>query len=311
MGHASRCVPIIKNLCENNKVILGISPLNAGFFEMHFPQLQKVQLPSYNIRYSKYLPAFFKLLLQVPRVYRVVQKERIQLQRLIRQHAIDLVISDSRLGCYSKQVKSIFITHQLNLKVPYLTKLANAIHQKWMRHFTEVWVPDFENPAQRLSGQLSDPSNVQVPVFFIGPLSALQQQGVQTNTSRIDTLILLSGVEPQRSVLEKKLIHAFKASSQRIVLVRGTEKKMEVEAKGMEVHNLAFGKTLSELISNAGRVICRSGYSTLMDLHRLEKKKLVLIPTPGQSEQEYLAAYWAQKFQARVYAQSEITNEGF
>lgn len=306
MGHSSRCVPIIESLCEHNTVILGISDVNAAFFEWHFPQLQKVQFPSYGIRYSKHWPVFFKLLLQIPRLFAVVKKENSLLKGLIKKHSIDLVISDSRFGCYSKQVKSVFITHQLNLQVPYFSGIANALNRIWIQRFSEVWVPDVEPPEQRLSGNLSDATEIHLPVFFIGPQSALQNHKTLAKTKPIDTLILLSGVEPQRSIVEEKLLNALESDSKKIVMVRGTEKKLEVEVKGVEVHHLAYGKTLAELIVNSDRVICRSGYSTLMDLQVLGKKNLVLIPTPGQSEQEYLAGYWAQHFQAKVLRQENI-----
>jgi len=300
-------VPIIESLSENNKVILGITESNIDFFELHFPQLQKIHMPSYGIRYSKYLPAFFKLILQSPRVFGVIKKENALLRKLIEDHHIELVISDGRFGCYSNQVKSIFITHQLNLQVPFFSGMANAINRKWIQRFNEVWVPDFEEIERRLSGKLSDASRIKTPVFFIGPKSALEKHNASDTPETIDTLILLSGVEPQRSLLEEKLLGSLDdVSTKRIVLVRGSEIEMRVAPQGVEVYNFSYGKKLAELIVRSRRVICRSGYSTLMDLHVLGKKELVLIPTPGQSEQEYLAEYWAQKFQAKVYRQSEI-----
>ncbi len=263
-------------------------------------------MPSYGIRYSKHLPTFFKLILQGPRVFGVMKKENALLRQFIEHHHIELVISDGRFGCYSNQVKSIFITHQLNLQVPFFSWKANAINRKWIQRFNEVWVPDFEEIERRLSGKLSDASRIKTPVFFIGPKSALQKHMVPDTPETIDTLILLSGVEPQRSLLEEKLLESLDASTNRIVLVRGSEKEMGVAPQGVEVYNFSYGKKLAELIVRSRRVICRSGYSTLMDLHALGKKELLLIPTPGQSEQEYLAEYWAQKFQAKVYRQSEI-----
>ncbi len=306
MGHASRCVPIIEQLCEHNKVILGTTELNAAFFEWHFPQLQQVQLPSYGIQYSKHVPVYLKLLLQLPRLFGIVKKEKALLERLIQQHGIDLVVSDSRYGCYSNAVPSVFITHQLKLQVPFFSKWANALNKKRIRRFTEVWVPDHEQAEQRLSGTLSDASDLDLPVFFIGPQSALQKYTSLDKTKPIATLILLSGVEPQRSILEEKLLKALEMDSKKMVLVRGAEKKSSVSIKGMEVYPVAYGKTLAELIANSERVICRSGYSTLMDLYGLNKNNLVLIPTPGQSEQEYLATYWAQRFQAKLLRQEDI-----
>lgn len=263
-------------------------------------------MPSYGIRYSKYLPAFFKLILQSPRVFGVIKKENALLRKLIEDHHIELVISDGRFGCYSNQVKSIFITHQLTLQVPCFSWMANAINLKWIQRFNEVWVPDFEEIEQRLSGRLSEASSIKTPVFFIGPKSAMQKYTVPDTPETIDTLVLLSGVEPQRSLLEEKLLGILDAGNKRIVLVRGSEMEMRSAHQDVEVYNFAYGEKLAELLVRSRRVICRSGYSTLMDLHVFGKKELVLIPTPGQSEQEYLAEYWAQKFQAKVYRQSEI-----
>jgi len=311
MGHATRCVPIIELLSENNRVILGVSDVNRLFFEDHFPLLQKINMPTYGIRYSKRFPLLLKLILQVPNVLRVLKNENTLLKTLIAHHHINLVISDNRFGCFSKTVKSIFITHQLNLQAPFISGLANAINRYCIQHFNEIWVPDYQEAERRLSGKLSDSSRIKTPVHFIGPQSALQKYTKSDPPERKETLILLSGLEPQRSILENKLIQALGGNTKNIILVRGSEKPLVGIPSGIEVHNFVYGQKLAELIVQSNRVICRSGYSTLMDLHVLGKKDLVLIPTPGQSEQEYLAEYWAQKFKARVYTQTEITKGVF
>ena len=119
-------------------------------------------------------------------------------------------------------------------------------------------------------------------------------------------LIILSGPEPQRSILEKLLVRKYLKSSEKIILIRGTKEQLSVRTGTIEIHNVLYGEALRNKILNAEKIICRSGYSTLMDLHVLGKKQLLLIPTPGQTEQEYLAEYWRLKFGAEILPQAEL-----
>jgi len=309
LGHATRCVPIILSLMEKNKIFIGVTNLNTHFFSEQFPEVEKVELPSYKISYSKYLPLWLKLVMQWPAIKSVIRKEKKMLAETITKYKIDLVISDSRYGLSNKDVHCIFITHQLNLKTPFFFDIANRVNRKYIHRFNEVWVPDYENENLRLSGQLSDSGLINIPVKYIGPKSALQNQFTdQTLLKKYDILILISGVEPQRTLLEEKLMERFVDSGKKIVLVRGTRTEAPLKNENVKIIDFASGAELKELIVNAGTVICRSGYSTLMDLHLLDKKKLILIPTPGQREQEYLASYWSKKFNALEVPQNKIRN---
>ncbi len=307
LGHATRCVPIIKELSINNKVIIGTSSLNRSFFDKNFPTLQKINLPSYNISYSKNLPVWIKILIQWPKINAVIDEEKKLLEKIIIENKIDLVISDNRFGLYHKNVESIFITHQLNVQSPLFLGLANKKNKEYIHQFNKVWVPDHKNENERLSGQLSNSEGVKIPVEYIGPQSVLNDIEINSyNDEKCHLLILLSGVEPQRSILENKLLEKFKDSRKKIVLVRGSNSEFNAVNKNISVFNFAFDGELKKLILGAETVICRSGYSTLMDLHLLNKKKIILIPTPGQTEQEYLAEYWKEKFEAKVCEQKNI-----
>jgi uncharacterized protein (TIGR00661 family) len=309
LGHATRCVPIIKSLSKDNTVVIGVSHLNAPFFIRHFPNLQKAELPSYKISYSKNLPAWLKIILQWPKIKSVVKKERQVLKKIISHYKIDVVISDNRFGLTNENVKCIFITHQLNLKGPFSLSIADRVNKKYINSFNEIWVPDYEDKSRRLSGVLSDSAGVKVPVTYIGPQSFLNDPEFKTTGSeKIDYLILLSGVEPQRSILEKILVEKFNKNKLKILLVRGSATNFELQRGNLKVVDFSFGEELKNIIINADTVICRSGYSTLMDLHLLNKNKLILIPTPGQTEQEYLAAYWKKKFNILVIDQG-VANE--
>jgi len=306
LGHASRCVPLIHELKKNNRVILGVTELNAFLFDQYFPELEKVTLPSYAISYSKILPLWFKLLLQWPKINKVIKQENDQLHEIVNTYSIDLVISDNRFGLFSKSIESIFITHQLQLKTPLFSIFANKLNKKHIHCFNEVWVPDFEDVKARLAGDLSRSEGIKLPVKYIGPQSALTISTTHKLQNKFDYLILLSGVEPQRTILEKICLRVFKHSHKKIVLVRGSNITAKNSSQNISVIDFVAGDELKDLILHAETVICRSGYSTLMDLCLLNKKQIILIPTPGQTEQEYLANYWKANFGATVFVQKNF-----
>ncbi len=312
LGHATRCVPLIKRLSKNNTVIIGTTGANRDFFERYFPLLQKINLPSYNIRYSKTWPQWLKILWQWPHIASVIKQERKIIGTLITGKKIDVVISDNRFGLHHKEARCIFITHQVRLKTPFFSGFANYINQNYIHRFNELWIPDFEEAGNRLAGGLSDAAKIKIPVKYILPQSHLAESKEPGPAShKTDYLILLSGPEPQRSLLEEALVNKLEHSPKRTVLVRGAAHLPELITRQIQTVNFAEGAELRQLVVNAETVICRSGYSTLMDLYLLEKKQLILIPTPGQPEQEYLAEHWKEKFQAKIILQKELVNSAF
>jgi len=62
---------------------------------------------------------------------------------------------------------------------------------------------------------------------------------------------------------------------------------------------------LAEALKGAETVVCRSGYSSLLDLAALGQRA-VLIPTPGQPEQVYLAKHWATRFGMATCSQRDL-----
>ena len=293
----------------DNIVILGISGSTAYIFNEEFPELKKIDIVPYNIKYSRYLPVTLSLMFDLFRIFRVIKREHAQLENIIREHKIDVVISDNRFGLYHPLIESVYITHQLTIKAGVFSGLANSIHHRFIKKFNHVWVPDFADPERSLAGELSV-NTVSKHAKYIGPLSRLDASVIKTDT--YDILCLLSGVEPQRSMLEVKLIECFKGSAKKICLVRGTKDVLKVEPEGnFTVIDLPNAGLLAQCIRNSTAIICRSGYSTLMDLHKFQKKELILIPTPGQTEQLYLAHYWQKKYGAKVLKQRNSQNFEF
>lgn len=293
----------------SNEVILGVTPLTAIVFNEEFPDLKKISIEPYNIFYSKKISLSLKLLLDAPRIFGVIKKEREQLKKIIHEHQVNVVISDNRFGLYNSQARCIYLTHQLNIEAGMFSGLANHIHRRFMKRFQEIWVPDFENEKETLAGKLSR-NTVFKNVQYIGPLSRLPI--AETTNKEFDYLCLLSGPEPQRTLLENMLISAAEKSVLNIVLVRGTNQPSElVMPKNLKAYNTPSAKELSTLVTNSKTIVCRSGYSTLMDLYALKNINCILIPTPGQGEQIYLANYWQERFGARVIQQKDIVDFQF
>jgi hypothetical protein len=306
LGHASRCIPLIRRLSQNNQVIVGVTDGTEPLFTSYLPEKKLIRIPAYDIRYSSVLPVWLKIITQLPKVLRSIRAEKKAIDQIVKDHGITMVISDNRPGLYSKSVHSVYITHQLRVKIPLVSVLATGWHRYYMHKFNEVWVPDFQDRQMALAGEMSDSRYLKVPVTYMEPQSALEHDNAE-NEERYDYLILLSGVEPQRSILENKLIGALKNYEGRIVLIRGTSKPVPLPSlPNFEIHNFVSGDALSELIRHSRTLICRSGYSTLMDMYTLRKDKLILIPTPGQTEQIYLADLWKKRFNAKVIPQDKV-----
>ncbi|MGZ5192269.1 MAG: glycosyltransferase, partial [Flavisolibacter sp.] len=260
LGHATRCVPLIKQLMENNVVILGITPTTALIFNEEFPELKKIDIEPYHISYSKRLPIGLKLLFETPRILGVIRKEHEQLKTIIKEQQIDVAISDNRFGLYHKDVECIYMTHQLNIQAGLFSSIATKIHQRYINKFDQVWIPDYENKS--LAGNLSKNKGLK-NVTYIGPISRLPIS--ESFSETFDYLCLLSGPEPLRSELESQLIEQAGKSVMKICLVRGSTKALSNIPQNMTVSNLPTAAELGHLIQSSKTIICRSGYSTLMD----------------------------------------------
>jgi len=291
LGHATRCIPIIRALQNKGyEVILAAEGAQANLLQTEFPDLQILPLAGYRVSYSKrkwWLP--LSLLLQLPRLLRIIKYEKNWLDTVIDQYKIGLVISDNRYGLCSKKVACIFITHQLTIKIPFgwLEKLVQRINYRYINQFNSCWVPDAAGELNA-AGLLSHPGKLPVTkVQYIGLLSRFQQQPV---AKKYDYCILLSGPEPQRTLLEKKLVTGLSNIEEKILLVRGKPGATDLLQTGanLDVKNHLPGSALQEAIMQSEYIISRSGYTTVMELLSLQKKS-ILIPTPGQTEQEYLA----------------------
>jgi len=188
---------------------------------------------------------------------------------------------------------------------------------KWnyafIEKFSTCWIADLEGELS-IAGLLSHPSGLpSIPVKYIGILSRFYKS--ENRHQKNALLILLSGPEPQRSEFEDILFGQLSNSTLDTVIVRGlpgSDLPVPFIREGVEVWNHLPSEVLNELLNNSKYIVARSGYSTIMDLLAV-KRNAILIPTPGQTEQEYLGHHLHEKkmdvFSCSKKLRSAIGNE--
>jgi len=315
LGHAVRSIPILKALSESGfEIILAGNGFSLEFLRREFPDWQYLVLPPFEMRYSGGNSQVISVLKALPKMIAASWKEHRQLRHLIKNRNIDIVISDNRFGLFNKNCISVYITHQLTIPLPavfrFLTPVVRKLHQMVISNYTYCWIPD-EPGDFNLSGNLSHNQTLPKNVRFIGILSRFQRETFSMRTEKqYDFLFILSGVEPQRTMLEKKIISLFQENSPRkAVLVRGIPCKNEQiseRAGELTIINQTSEKELKSLLEASEVVVCRSGYTSVMELAALSQRA-VLIPTPGQPEQEYLAEYLSSYPLFSCIKQEELT----
>ncbi len=294
----------------SNRIIIGVTSLTQTIFNEEFPELQKIEVPAYNIRYSKKIPISLKLVLDAPKFLNTIKKENKFLEELILKYKIDVVISDNRFGLHSKNAYCIFITHQLFLKTDVATKFAQNINKKYILNFDEVWIPDEEDESKSLSGNLSHGKHFHKNLRYVGALSRLEKGSIEEK--KYDYLFLISGPEPQQSIFANLLIKkAEQLPNLEFVVISTNSLKQTIQNINFFISPNA--KKLSQVIEQSKKIICRSGYSTIMDLQKLqvEFKNVILVPTPSQTEQEYLADYIKNKFGSKLVLQNQVLKINF
>lgn len=293
LGHATRCIPIIRYLIENEfKVIIAADNRPLELLKKEFPSSEFLQLPGYEVNYSEKIPMIWSIFFSIPRIIKGICREHISLKKIIKNNNIDLVISDNRYGLWSKKIPCVFITHQLLIKSPFAEKILFKINKYFINKYNECWVPD-RGGNDNLSGDLAHYFPLQKNTFFIGALSRFSSSlSVEENRKEVlDVMVILSGTEPQRSVFEKIILQQLKHTSLKTLIVRGIpETGTSVKDGNIEIISHLKTPEMLRAILSAKIIIARSGYSTIMDLATLGKKA-IFVPTPGQTEQEYLAEY--------------------
>jgi UDP-N-acetylglucosamine:LPS N-acetylglucosamine transferase len=314
LGHATRCIILIRSLQTlGYEVYIATEGYHETILKEALPHANFLKLRGYRIKYAKWgytLPIL--LLFQLPQILFSILYEYRWLKKAQAQYQFDFIISDNRFGFYHPAVPSVFITHQLNLQMHFAwaTRAFQKIQYKWLKRFTACWIPDLAGP-NNLSGVLSNPKDKpSIPLWYMGCLSRLKETKLAVENVQKEPIIFLgivSGPEPQRTLLENLMWKAGNEQNIKFVMIAGRPSKDEPnkviqENKNAKLYAHLDATELVLEIKRAEYIICRGGYTTLMELIPF-KKKLIFIPTPGQTEQLYLGKFWQEKKWALCYAQ--------
>ncbi|MBK9211535.1 MAG: hypothetical protein IPO14_00855 [Saprospiraceae bacterium] len=304
LGHATRCVPLINELnAMGHRVIIAASGSGFTYLQLVFPNVEIIRLREYAIKYFK--NAFLTYLYNALNIPLRIWQDRKALSEILKKYDVDLIISDNRFGFYSNYIPSVFVTHQLNIQHPIkLFKwLINKLNKFIIKKYDEIWVVD--DQKLDFAGKLSA-ENIQSRIVYIGLLPSIEAK--ISNEESIQYLLILSGPEPMKSIWLNGVCQKFFDSGMQLNIVG---EAANVDGRYQNIEGIKFygqlsGQDLADCISRSEYIISRSGYSTLMDLSGFGKK-LILIPTPHQPEQIYLANYFQEKGWAISIAQDEFT----
>jgi spore coat polysaccharide biosynthesis predicted glycosyltransferase SpsG len=312
LGHATRCIPIIKELIQQGaQVTIAASGSQNTLLKQEFPLLEFLELPGYKIRYKTGVLLKWALFARVPVLLRKIRNENIWLEKTLENRKIDVVISDNRYGLFNNKLYSVFISHQLLIQSGWTSSVAgdrwSLAFSRWVENkilkwnyklimkFSTCWVPDQEG-NDSFAGRLSHPPVLPpIPVKYIGILSRFKK--TEKNIISNSLLILLSGPEPQRTEFEDILFRQLAGSTLQTTVVRGlpdTYDSVPQIRDAVKIFNHLPSSDLNELMAESEFIIARSGYSTIMDLMKM-KRNAILVPTPGQTEQEYLGIYMKER----------------
>ena len=299
LGHATRCIPLIEHhLRQGDEVVLGGDGASLTLLKKRFPSLQVLALAPLELRYSKRSSQVGAMIRALPQLLRSAIADHRLLAEYLRYEAFDLIISDNRFGLYTRKVRCAYMTHQLTIPLPrmwrWLEPLAAGMHRRIIKRYDECMIPDYE-AAPGLAGRLSHPAVLPRNARYIGPLSRFAGMDVQKDES-YEVVAVLSGLEPQRSILEQEICETYK--DKKLLVVRGKTGLPPTVSRHGKITLVPWldDKTLAAYMRGAERLVMRSGYTSIMDMEALGlTDKTEWHPTPGQPEQEYLAELLRQR----------------
>lgn len=312
LGHASRDIPVIELLRKyDHNVIVAGDQLQIGIITQRFPGIETVNFPSLKVVFTKNSNQFLPLLWVALRLPFFNLWEHSKLKGLINLHKVDIVISDNRYGLWNKSVKTVIITHQLTTIPPFPFKWAKSITKvitkKWLSRFNQVWIPDYCD-ERSVTGILSKPNGLN-NLHYVGLLSRFYNISIDSQFNGFDMVVVASGPEPQRQIfidISAKLAQKWKLNC---LVIEGKPLNGLIPRNVDGVWHVGHLPDLQFALAilNSKYLIVRGGYSTIMDLLALGVSGL-LVPTSGQTEQEYLAEYLSQKGYFRFVKQKELSN---
>jgi len=295
-GHAGRMIPLALELKKRgHEITFGADKSLIHALEKDLIDITIIPIPGIRIRYSRVLPQYFCIFLQVPLLIISAFREHAALKRIVSELKPDIIISDNRFGFFHRYVYSVFVTHQLRIAFPrflrFLEPVAVWLNRQIISRYDLCLVPDYPGKVN-LSGRLSHDVKLPENVFYTGPFSRFRipyKGEIFMNLPPLYHCLILSGPEPQRSLLFKKVSSVLQGIH--LVVLSGTPLGSDLKDRhGITVITNPETATMRHAITGSKMVISRAGYTSVMELVSLGKGG-VIIPTPGQTEQEYLGQY--------------------
>jgi hypothetical protein len=316
LGHAARMIPMARKLQEmNNNIFIASGEEHLAFFRNELPGLTLINFSGFRPGYSRCLPQYFVLLLKTPQLFYHIILEHFRVKKIIRDYNIDIIISDNRFGLWNKKITSVYVTHMPLIPFPepfrVLEFIGIHLHRAVIKRYSYCFIPDLPGEVN-VSGRLSHGISLSLNVRFIGILSRFETSKKEKNNPadfRHNTIIL-SGPEPQREMFKQKLVSLLQGKEPPVVIFEGKPGDSVKSSRSGNViyYNHLTASDMRDIVTGSECVVSRSGYTTVMDLISMNCGAL-LIPTPGQTEQEYLATYWKEKFGFKILQQREITKD--
>lgn len=315
LGHAARMIPLARKLQGlNNNIFFGAGEKHLAFFRSEMTNVTLINFSGFSPGYSRYLPQYIFMLMKTPLLLWHIIREHNRLKKIIKDYNIDIIISDNRFGLWNKKVTSVYITHMPRIPMPGLFRIFEVIgvwlHRAIIKQYTFCFIPDLPGELN-LSGRLSHDITLPLNTIFSGIMSRFNSEDIKESGSGFPhNTVILSGPEPQKSMLKKKLIQLLKDKEPPTVILEGKPDRMNEEYRKGNIISYSHltASEMKKMTETSQIIISRSGYTTIMDLVFLKRTGL-LIPTPGQTEQEYLADYLSGKRWIQTVNQKDLTKD--
>lgn len=296
-------IPVAEQLMSmGNNIFIGSGEQHLALFRAELPGVALIKFTGFKPGYSRFLPQYFSLLLKTPGLLYHIIVEHFRIKKIITEHNIDIVISDNRFGLWNRKVTSVYVTHMPGIPLPkklrFLEIFGILFHRSIIKKYSLCFIPDLPGELN-LSGRLSHGIKLPDNVRYIGILSRFSRTEVLPKAEKEKfrhNTVILSGPEPQREMLKQKLVNLLKELDTPAVIFEGRpdSKKKSVRSGNLLFYNHLPAADMKEMIIESDSIVTRPGYTTIMELVSLNCSAL-LIPTPGQTEQEYLAEYLSEK----------------
>jgi uncharacterized protein (TIGR00661 family) len=299
-GHVSRSISILKKLqLQENTLFIACNEVQRVVFESYLDQVTYIQHEGYPFQFNA-SKSFEKSLLKHRKALRKrLYQEHKEVEQMCVDFQIELVVSDHRYGFYATKIPSVFITHQLNLPLPWYLFFAQWMHRRLISKFNTVWICDDE--IENWAGKLSKPWN-KLNAEYIGIQSRFEFLKITEKSNLFENLYVVSGPHPfSNHFLDFALNHARNTIGNHKIIVPSDIETFNLQIpENVQLILARNWKEIDSLFLACSCIVSRSGYSTIMDLIILNKRAL-LFPTPKQHEQEYLYKYLTEKKENLIY----------